>query len=177
MRCSYGPAMISALVRVSHGIDALAATLTALVPAVTEGFVGDAVVLIPRPDDDVAPIADAVGAALVVAGPDDPWRPGAKAARHEWILCLDDGDIPSAGWIRALERFVTQATPERRFGRLGRRLPTLGARLVEVRRRVAMRPRIGPGDLVHRSLLTGSTRPAHRPVWLGPLIERDPLVR
>ena len=167
--------MISALVRLSHGIDALGATLTALVPAVTEGLVGDAVVLVSRPDDEVATIAEAVGASVVVTEVRDPWRAGAAAARHDWVLCLDDGDVPSAGWIRALERFVALGHAERRFGRLRRRPRTLGRALVEIGQSVVRRHRVGAGDLVRRSLLLGSARPKHGPVRLAALVERDPL--
>src|SRR3712207_4537815 len=116
----YSVHMITVLVRVTHGPDALAATLSALVPAVAAGLIGDAVILADRQDDTLAKVADAVGATLVVAGRGS-WTEGARAARRDWLLCLDDGDIPQDGWIRVLDRFVALSRPEQGLARMRRR--------------------------------------------------------
>ena len=168
----YTVLMITVLVRATRGPEALAATLTALVPAVAEGLVGDAVILSDRQDDSLAMVADAAGATLVVAK-DASWTEGAKAARRDWLLCLDDGDIPQEGWIRALDRFVSLAGPQQSIARLRRRTGFLQAGL-DALRRCFGRTAIRAGDLVHRRALThhGKTR---APVRLAATIERDPV--
>jgi hypothetical protein len=59
--------MITGLVLVERGVEPLAATLSSLVPGAAEGLVGDAVVIARRADDDIARVADAMGASLVVS--------------------------------------------------------------------------------------------------------------
>ncbi len=168
----YTVRMITVLVRVTHGPEALAATLSALVPAVAEGLVGDAVILSGRQDDTLAMVADAAGATLVVAK-GASWMEGAKAARRDWLLCLDDGDIPQEGWTRALDRFVSLAGPHQSMARLRRRAGLLQAGL-EVIGRWFGRASIRAGDLVHRRALMhhGKTR---APVRLAAAVERDPV--
>ncbi|KAA2242176.1 hypothetical protein [Salinarimonas soli] len=149
--------MITGLVLVERGVEALAVTLSHLVPGVAEGLVGDAVVIARRDDEDVARVADATGAALVVIGPgDDPWTAAAGIARRDWLLCLRDGDMPADGWIRALDRFtLTASGTGLPIGRLARpwreRLPAL----LEGR---LHGPRLRPGDLVHRSRVAEPAR-------------------
>jgi hypothetical protein len=165
--------MISVLIRAEHGVEALAATLRALVPAVADSLVGDAVVLARRPDPTLAAVADEVGAAFVVA-PDDSWRQGAQVARRDWILCLDDGDVPSEGWIRAVERFVAADPPDRSFGRLARRPTRLIDAVRQKIRGLAGSRQVQAGDLVHRRILLDQGASA-RPVRLAARIGRDPV--
>jgi len=73
--------------------------------------------------------------------------------------------------MRAVDRFVALAPPDRRFGRLPRRHSSLRARLrglASLSRRDAIRP----GDVIHRSLLVERRRP--RPITIGAFVERDP---
>jgi hypothetical protein len=160
--------MITVLIRVKHGPEALAATLSALVAAVAAGLVGDAVILANQPDETVAKVADAAGATLIVSE-DGSWKRGAQAARRDWLLCLDDGDIPQEGWIRVLDRFVSLGRPERGVARL-RRQPGGIAHMV---RNLFGRSGIRAGDLVHRRVLINDMK-AHAPVRLSATIERDP---
>lgn len=161
--------MITVLVRVTHGPEALAATLSALVPAVAAGLVGDAVILSARQDETLEKVADAAGASLIVAG-ETSWADGARAARREWLLCLDDGDIPQEGWIRVLDRFVALARPERGLARFRRH----GAGLAGLMRRVFARSKVHAGDIVHRRVLLDEVK-ARAPVRLSAWIERDPV--
>ncbi|MBQ0822758.1 hypothetical protein HPT29_019175 [Microvirga terrae] len=161
--------MITVLVRVTHGPEALAATLSALVPAVAAGLVGDAVILAEKPDDTLATVADAVGATLVVA-PKGSWLEGAKAARRDWLLCLDDGDIPQEGWIRVLDRFVALSRPDQGLARMRRQRTGLANAL----RGLFARSSVRGGDLVHRRVLANEVR-ARMPVRLAATIERDPV--
>jgi hypothetical protein len=169
----YTVPMITVLIRVRHGAEALAVTLGALVPAVIDGLIGDAVVVTPTPDGAVAAIAEAAGATLVVAS-DDSWRKGAALARRDWVFCLEDGDVPTEGWMRVLDRFVT-LSPVRSFGRLTRRPRGLREALAEsLRRRLGTRT-VRSGDLVHRSIWL-RLEAGGSPVHLGALIERDPVL-
>lgn len=152
-----GAGMITGLVHVARpegALDALADTLSALVTGVAAGLVGDAVVIVPVRDPEVATVVEATGATLVVA-PDgaDPWRAGAAAARRDWVFCLAAGDVPGEGWVRSLERFVVEEDRRGRgpaaIGRLRRGdgpLARLAARL---------RPARGPqaGDVLRRDEL------------------------
>ncbi|WP_445501569.1 hypothetical protein [Microvirga sp. G4-2] len=161
--------MITVLVRVTHGPEALAATLSALVPAVAAGLVGDAVILSARQDETLAKVADAAGASLIVTE-EASWMDGAHAARREWLLCLDDGDIPQEGWIRVLDRFVALGSPERGLARFRRH----GSGFVGLVRRIFARSKVHAGDLVHRRVLLNEVK-ARTPVRLSASIERDPV--
>jgi hypothetical protein len=163
--------MISAVVRVEHGAEALAATLSALVPGVADGLVGDAVVLAAAPEGPVAEVADALGARLMV-GVDRSWASGAQAARRDWILCLVDGDVPVDGWVGALDRFISASPAERRFGRLARRRAPFAERLVGI---LGFRE-VRAGDIVHRDLLLRGA-PAGRPIRVSAAIERGTMFR
>ncbi|HZH51418.1 MAG TPA: hypothetical protein VEZ16_05995 [Microvirga sp.] len=163
--------MISVLIRVSHGPEALAATLSSLVPAVAAGLIGDAVILARDPDETLARVADAAGATLIVG--DDSWLRGAEAARRDWLLCLEDGDIPQEGWIRVLDRFVSLGRSERGIARLRRQRIGFLRNGLDALRRLAGHSSIRAGDLVHRRVLTEGAK-AQRPVRLPALIERDP---
>ena len=160
--------MISVLVRVDHGVEALAVTLSALVPAVADGLLADAVILARAPSDALERVADAVGATLVI-DPSGGWSQGARAAKRDWVLCLADGDVPTEGWIRALDRFIALSPPDRLFGRLRR------PRSLADRARTLVAPGgVRAGDLVHRSLLLEPRRPA-RPQRVAAAIVRDPV--
>jgi hypothetical protein len=161
--------MITVLVRVTHGPEALAATLSALVPAVAAGLIGDAVVLSDRQDEILAKVADAAGATLVVTK-GAAWTEGAKVARRDWLLCLDDGDIPQEGWIRVLDRFVALSKPERGLARMRRQRAGVVNALVSLFARSSVRG----GDLVHRRVLMNEVR-ARVPVRLSATIGRDPV--
>lgn len=162
--------MITALIRAEHGVEALAVTLGALVPAVVDGLVGEAIILASKADEPLARVADTVGARLLaVSG--DPWMEGARQARRDWLLCLADGDVPAEGWIRALDRFIALSPPGRRFGRFARPSASWRERAMSL-----ARPRtVAPGDLVHRSALLGTTGRLPRPARISASIERDPV--
>jgi hypothetical protein len=161
--------MITVLVRVTHGPEALAATLSALVPAVAAGLIGDAVILTGKQDETLEKVADAAGATLIVAERDS-WIEGAKAARRDWLLCLDDGDIPQEGWIRVLDRFVALSKPEQGLARMRRQRTGLLSAFINL----FAGSRVRGGDLVHRRVLMNEVR-ASMPVRLSASIERDPV--
>lgn len=165
--------MITVLIRVQHGPEALATTLSALVPAVAAGLVADAVILATRRDEDLATIADAAGATLIV-DERSAWRAGAEVARREWVLCLEDGDVPQEGWIRVLDRFISLGGAGQAMARMRRRRTTVAGAFREAVDRILGRSTVRPGDLVHRRVLADEFK-APAPVRLAARVERDPL--
>jgi hypothetical protein len=166
--------MITALIRVTQGPEALAMTLSSLVPAVAEGLVADAVILVAARDEAIARVAEAAGATLVLS-PALSWDEGAQRARREWLLCLDDGDMPQEGWIRVLDRFVSLAGDRPDRARFRRRLGLLNAVLNRLRDRFHPSA-IRAGDLVHRSIVSGEKKGGPH-LRLSAAIERDPVFR
>lgn len=147
--------MLSALIHSRSGPEALAVTLSALVAGVAQGVVADAVVIVERHDPDIARVADAIGAELVLA-PDgeDLWRAGAKIARREWLICLEAGDVPLDGWVDAVDRFAFAASREGYpVGRLARRSSGMREWLSNLFASRSRRTRAG--DVVHVSRLDG----------------------
>lgn len=102
--------MLTAIIRSNGRYEPLAATLAALIAAVSEGIVGHAVVVAPADDADKAKLAEETGADFVVASPSDCWSAGAVAARGQWLLLLDAGDIPDEDWARRAERHLLLAS-------------------------------------------------------------------
>jgi hypothetical protein len=162
--------MISVVIRAEHNIEALAATLRALIPGVVDGLVGDAVVLAPSSDDVLANVVDGVGATLAI-DPALSWASGARIARREWILCLEAGDLLGEGWMTALDRFIALSPAGRGFGRL-RRLGSWRARL----RALVPARQVEAGDLVRRELLLSSAGAPGRAARIPAVVARAPAV-
>ena len=170
--------MITGLVHVARGPEALALTLSALIPGVIDGLIGDAVVLARRVDQDITSVAEATGATLVTVPPgDNPWKAGAAAARREWVLCLEDGDVPAEGWVRALDHFVSISAGNRGFARLTRRPATLKSRALGLVESGFGARQVRAGDLVQRRLLRDGGVRATRPVRIAAVVARDPVFR
>jgi hypothetical protein len=160
--------MLSALISVARpndpdAVDQLADSLGALVAGVAAGLVGDAVIIVPAHNPTIESVAEATGAKVVLRGRGaSPWSAGAKAARRDWVLCLEAGDVPAEGWIRLLDRFIGTARPEVSLARLRRPHTGLPARIAARGERVigATAPR--PGDLVRRERLLAGPKFAGR---------------
>lgn len=134
-------------------IDRLADTLSVLVSGVAGGLVGDAVIVAGRESEAVAAVAEATGATLVLHRGGNPYAAGAAAARRDWILCLEAGDVPAEGWIRTLDRFVGTARPETALGRLNRPAGRWLGRLVRRAETVVGARQARAGDVVRREAL------------------------
>lgn len=107
---AHGAPMITAIVRAGDDIEALGATLAALVPGVAQGVLRDPVIVDLSGGSEVRTIADATGTAYVrPASGDDPWRAGAQAGRGAWLLLLEAGDVPGVTWIAEIGRFLIMA--------------------------------------------------------------------
>ena len=86
--------------------------MSVLVPAVAEGLISHAVVMLPGSGADSERIADAMGATIMkstgVAERD--WQDAARIARGDWVLLLDAGEVPGQGWIGCIERHLMLQT-------------------------------------------------------------------
>jgi hypothetical protein len=152
-------------------IDRLADTLSVLVSGVAGGLIGDAVIVAGADSEAVAAVAEATGATLVLHRGNHPFQAGAAAARRDWVLCLEAGDVPAEGWIRTLDRFVGTARPEVGLGRLHR--PAAGW-LARARGRIevlAGARQARAGDVVRREALRAGPMFAPR-LKVRPLIAR-----
>ena len=134
-------------------IDRLADTLGVLVSGVAGGLIGDAVIVTGRESDAVTAVAEATGATLVLHRGRNPYAAGAAAARRDWVLCLDAGDVLAEGWIRTLDRFVGTARPEIGLGRLQRPAAGWRGRLVGRFEVLAGARQARAGDVVRRKAL------------------------
>lgn len=103
--------MVTALVIVRHEEPALLETLAALVPAVADGVVRDAVLVSPHDSDGLRTVADASGCSLVTAPGDDLLVRGAAAARAPWLFVLAAGMVPGGLWIDDLADAVAMEQP------------------------------------------------------------------
>jgi hypothetical protein len=171
--------MMTALVFADGAPEELAATLAALIPAVVEGLVGDAVIVSLQPKPVLTGIAEVAGAKFVIASPDaDPWRTGAAHARREWLLCLESGDVPAEGWMRAVDRFLAgSARAGQPLARFSRRQAGPSAALVDLAERVMGTRTVRAGDLVRRDWLMAGDPARMRSVRIGAAIERDVVLR
>lgn len=150
--------MLTAIVHANSTPGALAATLSSLVPAVAEGLLSHAVVVMTAADADCERIADAMGATVIVAA-SGPWQAAALTARGPWVILLEAGEIPGFGWIAAVERHLLQQSAERQGVAV---LPAAGL-LERWRERLSMmtaagRPRpglIGPRERVADGTVSG----------------------
>jgi hypothetical protein len=109
--CRYNALMLTALVHANSSPGALALTLSSLVPAVAEGLISHAVVMLPAADTAAERIADAMGATVIIAA-SGHWQAAAVTARSEWVLLLTAGEVPCHGWIGAIERHLLQQSAQ-----------------------------------------------------------------
>lgn len=101
--------MLAAVIRATGSVSALGATFAALIPGVTHGLLGHAVVLDPARESETERLAEATGAGYVAG---DDWRDGIRAARGEWLLLLDAGDLPAINWPAVVERHLQVAATQ-----------------------------------------------------------------
>ncbi|MFC7399467.1 hypothetical protein ACFQU1_19850 [Chelatococcus sp. GCM10030263] len=145
--------MISAVIRAGGDGEALGATIAALVPAVADGVLRDAVVVDEGGDAEIWEIADAAGTHyLKLSAGEDAWCRGAAAVKGPWLLLIAAGDLPEPAWAVAAERFIRKVKPGDVLG---------GARLTRSRssawggllRRLAPQSRVTSGVLVSKDLV------------------------
>ncbi len=116
-------------------------TLACLVDASAEGLIGQVVIADGGSEDDIAALAEEVGAEFVSVEPGrgGQLRAGAKVARGDWLLFLHADTVLEGGWLRGVQRhlrahadkaghFRIRFDSERRYARWTERWTNIRAR-------------------------------------------------
>jgi hypothetical protein len=159
--------MLTAVIRSDGSQEALAATLSILIPAVAEGFLGHAVIVDTAGAARTQATADVTGARYLRAEAGRAWQDGAAEARGERLVLFDAGDAPQAHWVQVVERHLLVA-PQRPG------LIPLRGIAASLRERAAFSfgsRRLGPGLVVPRAMAAAG-RLDRAPLRLPVLRER-----
>jgi len=132
--------MISVVVEADEDEAALAEALSALIPAVAEGVVREAIIADPHSRPGVRTIADALGCAIVHGPPER----AVDMARSDWVLALAPRLRLEEGWHHEAKAFMERAERMARPGVAAAFSPAvaragLGARLRALKARFARR--------------------------------------
>ena len=108
--------MISVVIPTLNAGQTLGPSLAALVPAVVEGLVQEAIIADGGSSDETLAIADAAGARVVNAtrGRGSQLQAGASAARGDWLLFLHADTLLESGWEIEAEKFMKDVAAGRR---------------------------------------------------------------
>jgi rSAM/selenodomain-associated transferase 2 len=176
-------AMISVIIPTLNAERTLAHTLTALVPAVVDGIVQEAILVDGGSTDDTRAIAEAAGTHLVFApaGRGSQLEAGASHAKGDWLLFLHADTVLEPGWAEEAQGFMERVESGRRAQAAAAFrfalddegvMPRFVERLVALRCRLLALPYGDQGLLISRNLYNrlGGFRPL-------PLMEDVDLVR
>jgi rSAM/selenodomain-associated transferase 2 len=108
--------MISVIIPTLNAERTLAPTLAALVPAVVEGIVQEAIVVDGGSTDETRVIAEAAGTVLIEAprGRGSQLEAGASQARADWLLFLHADTVLEPGWAEEAQSFMGRVASGRR---------------------------------------------------------------
>jgi rSAM/selenodomain-associated transferase 2 len=108
--------MISVVIPTFNAERTLAATLAALVPAVVEGIVQEAILVDGGSTDDTRAIAEVAGTHLIDAprGRGSQLDAGASQARGDWLLFLHADTVLEPGWAEEAKSFMERVESGRR---------------------------------------------------------------
>jgi rSAM/selenodomain-associated transferase 2 len=108
--------MISVIIPTLNAERTLVHSLAALVPAVVEGIVQEAIVVDGGSTDDTNAIAEAAGTHLVEApvGRGSQLEAGASHARGDWLLFLHADTVLEPGWAEEAQSFMERVEQGRR---------------------------------------------------------------
>jgi rSAM/selenodomain-associated transferase 2 len=125
------PAPLSIIIPTLNAAPELGATLACLVEGLDSGLLRELVISDGGSRDDIAGIAEGIGATLVTgsAGRGGQLARGARMARGDWLLFLHADTHLSPGWSGAVFEHIRRSDDAACF-RLRFRAPGLGARLV-----------------------------------------------
>jgi rSAM/selenodomain-associated transferase 2 len=108
--------MISVIIPTLNAERTLVHSLAALVPAVVEGIVQEAIVVDGGSTDDTRAIAEAAGTHLIEApvGRGSQLEAGASHARGDWMLFLHADTVLEPGWAVEAQSFMERIGEGRR---------------------------------------------------------------
>ena len=108
--------MISVVIPTLNAERKLTQTLAALVPAVVDGIVQEAIVVDGGSTDETRIIAEAAGTHLIEAprGRGSQLDAGARAARGDWLLFLHADTVLDPGWAEEAQGFIKRVQTGRR---------------------------------------------------------------
>ena len=108
--------MISVIIPTLNAEQSLAHTLAALVPAVVEGVVLEAIVVDGGSTDGTCAIAEAAGVHLIKTGQGrgSQLEAGAGAARGDWLLFLHADTVLDHCWFEEAQSFIERVESGRR---------------------------------------------------------------
>jgi rSAM/selenodomain-associated transferase 2 len=108
--------MISVIIPTLNAESTLAHTLTALVPAVVDGIVQEAILVDGGSTDQTRSIAEAAGTHLIEARPGRGTQldAGASHARGDWLLFLHADTVLDPGWAEEAQSFMERVDSGRR---------------------------------------------------------------
>ncbi len=110
------PSMISVIIPTLNAERTLGPTLAALVPAVVDGLVQEAILVDGGSSDETRLIADAAGAQLITAprGRGSQLDAGAAVARGNWLLFLHADTVLEPSWAEEGKNFIDRVESGRR---------------------------------------------------------------
>jgi rSAM/selenodomain-associated transferase 2 len=108
--------MISVVIPSFNAEATLGQTLAALVPAVVDGVVQEAIIVDGGSTDETAAIAEAAGTRLIRSqrGRGAQLQAGAAAARGDWLLFLHADTVLEPGWAEEAKSFMERVATGRR---------------------------------------------------------------
>jgi len=108
--------MISVVIPAYNAETTLGATLAALVPAVVDGIIQEAILVDGGSTDGTCVIGDAAGTRLIRTkfGRGMQLQAGATAARGDWLLFLHADTVLEPGWAEEAEAFIELVMTGRR---------------------------------------------------------------
>lgn len=108
--------MISVVIPTFNAERVLVPTLSALVPAVVDGIVQEAIISDGGSTDDTCVIADAAGTHMVQAprGRGIQLEAGAAVAKGDWLLFLHADTVLEPGWATEAANFIVRIETRRR---------------------------------------------------------------
>ncbi len=103
--------MLSVVIATQDSERTLLPTLAALVPGAAAGIVRDVIVADAGSRDATLAVADVAGCRVLSsnAGRGVRLKDAAGAARGRWLLFLQPGIVPEAGWVGETRRFIEEA--------------------------------------------------------------------
>lgn len=108
--------MISVVIPTYNAEATLGPTLAALVPAVVDGIVQEAILVDGGSSDETCAVAEAAGTRLIRTklGRGTQLQTGAAAARGDWLLFLHADTVLEPGWAEEAEAFMERVANGRR---------------------------------------------------------------